>query len=227
MAYGALYRNESYIIGAGDEGSIAVGPTAAVFGVGSDGFQGFFPVHGRRFEADSASVYVDMETKFTEKFSGALALRYETGRRFRSGAGLQAVGALRVQPGVCAARYLQHRLPQPDPRPVAHAQRRRHDRRLQRQPHSERHLSGRPPGGRGARRGAARTESSRKNFTLGVVWEPRDNVSVTLDYYRLDVSDRIGLISKTVDLATVDALTRRAIRTRNLLARGDPPRFPS
>ena len=41
MGFGAEFRNETYEIGAGDLPSIVAGPTAAIFGVGSDGFQGF------------------------------------------------------------------------------------------------------------------------------------------------------------------------------------------
>jgi len=49
------------------------------------------------------------------------------------------------------------------------------------------------------------TEKS-KNLSLGLVWDPRDNVSVTLDYYKIKIDNRIGLIAKTVTQATVDKL---------------------
>ena len=56
---------------------IQAGPTAAVFGVGSDGFQGFPVESAGDFESDSWAAYVDVETDLTERLSGAVAGRYE------------------------------------------------------------------------------------------------------------------------------------------------------
>ena len=56
---------------------MVAGPTAAIFGVGSDGFQGFTPESAGSFESDSWAGYVDVETDLTDRLSGAIALRYE------------------------------------------------------------------------------------------------------------------------------------------------------
>ena len=77
VAFGAEFRNETYKIDAGDEASVVAGPTAAIFGVGSDGFQGFTPESAGSFESDSWAGYVDVETDLTDRLSGAVALRYE------------------------------------------------------------------------------------------------------------------------------------------------------
>ena len=77
VAFGAEFRNETYKIDAGDEASVVAGPTAAIFGVGSDGFQGFTPESAGSFESDSWAGYVDVETDLTDRLSGAIALRYE------------------------------------------------------------------------------------------------------------------------------------------------------
>jgi iron complex outermembrane receptor protein len=77
LAFGGELRNETYEIGAGDPASIEAGPTAAIFGVGSDGFQGFPLASAGSFESDSWAAYTDVETEFTDSFSGAVAFRYE------------------------------------------------------------------------------------------------------------------------------------------------------
>src|SRR5690606_34126298 len=63
--------------GAGDPASIQAGPTAAIFGVGSDGFQGFPVESAGELESDSWAAYVDVETDVTDRLSGAVAARYE------------------------------------------------------------------------------------------------------------------------------------------------------
>src|SRR5262249_37275651 len=60
------------------------------------------------------------------------------------------------------------------------------------------------------------TEKSR-NFTLGAVWDPMSNLTVTLDYYNIKIKNRIGLISKTVTQATVDKLNSEGYPNANLL----------
>ena len=77
IAFGGELRNETYTIEAGDPASIVAGPTAAIFGVGSDGFQGFPVESAGDFESDSWAGYIDVETDLTDRLSGAIALRYE------------------------------------------------------------------------------------------------------------------------------------------------------
>src|SRR3546814_4644634 len=55
LAFGANWRQETYIIHQGDAGSIEVGPTASVFGVGSDAFQGF-PANAARSEEHTSEL---------------------------------------------------------------------------------------------------------------------------------------------------------------------------
>ena len=46
--------------------------------------QGFFPASAGKFKANSYSAYVDLETEFTDKWSGAVAVRYEKADGFSS-----------------------------------------------------------------------------------------------------------------------------------------------
>jgi iron complex outermembrane receptor protein len=215
LAYGALWRNETYKIGVGDAASIAVGPTASVFGVGSDGFQGFFPDSAGKFEADSVSAYVDLEGEFTDKFSGAAAIRYEKADEFDSAIvyKLSARYAFTDQVALRGTYNTGFRTPTPG---------QLHTLNVTTTANSSGNLipSGTYPVDHPIAQALGATpldtESSR-SFTLGLVWDPLNNVSITLDYYRLDVEDRIGLISKIVDQATVDALIASGYPNAQLL----------
>ena len=215
LAYGALWRNETYIIHQGDAGSIAVGPTAAVFGVGSDGFQGFFPESSGEFESDSVAAYVDLEGQFTDQFSAAAALRYEKADDFDSALVYKLSARYQFTDNFALRGTFNTGFRTPTPGQM-------HTLNVTTTADSSGNLipSGTYPVDHPVAQAlgavALDTETSR-SFTLGLVWDPLDNVSLTLDYYRLDVADRIGLISKTVDQATVDALTAAGYPNAQLL----------
>jgi iron complex outermembrane receptor protein len=223
LAYGALWRNETYIIHAGDTASTQVGPTASIFGVGSDGFQGFFPASAGSFKQDSYSAYVDAETKLTDQFSGAAAVRYEHADRFGSKTVFKLSGryaftdtfALRgtyntgfrtPTPGqeftlnvTTTADSSGNLIPSgtyPVSNPVALA--------LGAQPLS--------------------IETSR-NLSLGGVWDPTDNLTMSLDYYKIKIKNRIGLVSKTVTQATVNTLLAEGYPNAQLLLGSDASFF--
>jgi iron complex outermembrane receptor protein len=175
-----------------------------VFGVGSDGFQGFFPESSGEFEADSVSAYVDLEGQVTEKFSGAIALRYEKPDDFDSDLVYKLSGRYQGTERFALRGTYNTGFRTPTPGQL-------HTLNVTTTADSSGNLipSGTYPVDHpvaealGAE--ALQSESSR-GWTVGMVWDPLDNVTVTLDFYRLVVQDRIGLISKTVDQATVDIL---------------------
>jgi iron complex outermembrane receptor protein len=215
LAYGALWRNETYIIGRGDDASIAVGPAYRIFGVGSDGFQGFFPASSGEFKADSASAYVDLEGKFTDQFSAAAALRYEKADDFDSALVYKLSARYQFTDNFALRGTYNTGFRTPTPGQL-------HTLNVTTTADSSGNLipSGTYPVDHPVSQALGAqpldTETSR-SFTLGLVWDPLDNVSLTLDYYHLDVEDRIGLISKTVDQATVDALTAAGYPDAQLL----------
>jgi iron complex outermembrane receptor protein len=215
LAYGALWRNETYKIHRGDDGSIAVGPTAAVFGVGSDGFQGFFPASSGKFEADSYSAYVDAETNFNDQWSGAAALRYEHADQF----GSKVVGKLSTRFQVNDAFALRatyntgFRTPTPGQEFTLNVTT-TSDSSGNLIPSGTYPVSDPVAIALGAR--PLDTETSRA-FTLGAEWDPLSNVTITLDYYNIRIDDRIGLVSKTVSQSTVDALAAQNYPNPQLL----------
>lgn len=75
--YGGLsYRNEAYTIGVGDPASYRAGPLQDL-PVGANGFQGFSPDAAGEFETDSIAAYLEVETDITDRWTFAAALRFE------------------------------------------------------------------------------------------------------------------------------------------------------
>jgi iron complex outermembrane receptor protein len=215
LAYGAQWRNETYKVRAGDVGSTAVGPTAAVFGVGSDGFQGFFPATAGSFSQDSYSAYADAETSFNDKLSGAAAVRYEHADRFGSKTVFKLSGryAFTETLAVRGTYNTGFRTPTPGQEFTLNVT-------------TTADSSGNliPAGTYPVSNPVAlalgavplQTEKS-KNLSLGLVWDPLDNVTTTLDYYKIKIDNRIGLINKTVDADTVAKLNAEGYPNANLL----------
>ncbi|PHZ84708.1 TonB-dependent receptor plug domain-containing protein [Paremcibacter congregatus] len=73
---GVTYRDEAYSIGAGELASYTAGPLRDLL-VGSNGFQGFSPDIAGTFSSHSYAVYMELEADITEKWVASAAVRYE------------------------------------------------------------------------------------------------------------------------------------------------------
>ena len=140
LAFGAELRNETYEIGAGDTASIEAGPTAAIFGVGSDGFQGFPAGIGRQLRKRQLGDLVDLETDLTDALSGGSP----SVTRTTTSSATPSTGRSRC---VCIHRQLrhprdgQHGFPRADAGSAEYAE--RHDHvQCDRPSDTQRHLSG-------------------------------------------------------------------------------------
>jgi iron complex outermembrane receptor protein len=204
LAFGGELRNETYEIGAGDPASIEAGPTAAIFGVGSDGFQGFPIASAGSFESDSWAAYTDLETEFTDAFSGAVAFRYEDydeygdtfdwkvslryaftdsfAIRATANTGFRAPtpGQLNTLNVTTTANQAGQLIPNgiyPVDHPVALA------------------LGSVPL-----------VPEESESYTAGLVWTVGDATSVTLDFYHIEIDDRLVVNVHAVELADVPGL---------------------
>ncbi|GMR14467.1 MAG: TonB-dependent receptor [Gammaproteobacteria bacterium] len=215
VAFGVEWRNETYKVGAGDLASTETGPTFAQFGVGSDGFQGFTTDQAGKWEKDSTAAYVDIETDFTDKFSAAVAARYENHDGFSSTFDWKISGRFAFNDAfaVRATANTGFRVPTPGQINTLN---------LTTSADSAGNLipSGFYPVSHpvAVALGAVpqQTEES-TSFTIGLVWTAADNVSVTLDYYDISIDDRIGALNKTVDQAAVDKLNAAGFPNADLL----------
>jgi len=209
IAFGGELRNETYEIGAGDLASIEAGPTAAVFGVGSDGFQGFPVDSAGSFESDSWAAYADVETDLTDALSGGIAFRYEDYDEFdttfdwkvsaryafsdsfairaTANTGFRAptpgqVHTLNVTTTSDASGNLIPNGTYPVSHPIAQA------------------LGAVPL-----------VPEESKSYTVGLVWTPTDRTSVTLDYYHIEIDDRLALLTNTIGPAQIAQLIAAGI----------------
>ncbi|MGS2723350.1 TonB-dependent receptor plug domain-containing protein [Porticoccus sp. GXU_MW_L64] len=85
IAFGLQYHDEEFEILAGQEESFIAGPFATQgFSVGANGFQGFSDDIAGTFSRSSESAYVDLEADITDRFLLSAAFRYENFSDFGS-----------------------------------------------------------------------------------------------------------------------------------------------
>lgn len=190
VAFGAEYRDEEYEIGAGELASYQVGPFSGP--VGSNGFPGFSPDQANAYSRNSTGFYLDLEadvtdalllnaafryedfSDFGDSFDGKIAARYSITDNFNLrgsvGTGFHAPstgqqGTINISTSVESG--------------VATS-------------------SGTfPSSGAIAQQFGAQdlTPEEAMNYAIGFAWTPTDAVTVTVDYYRIELEDRIGLSS--------------------------------
>ncbi len=215
IAFGGEWRNETYIVGAGDAASVVAGPTFAQFGVRSDGFQGFGPEMAGKWEKDSVAAYVDIESDFTDRFSGGVAGRYENHDGFSSQFIWKISGRYQINDAFALRATVNTGFRVPTPGQV-------NTLNLTTSADTAGNLipSGFYPVDHPVAQSlgavAQDTEES-TSFTVGLVWEAAENISVTLDYYNITIDDRIGALNKTVDQAAVDKLVAAGFPNAELL----------
>ncbi|WP_444994839.1 TonB-dependent receptor plug domain-containing protein [Aliikangiella sp. IMCC44359] len=191
VAFGFEYKEEEYEIGLGDLASYQVGP----FNdrpVGSNGFPGFGPNAVGKFNRDNTALYLDLETDITNDFILGFAVRFENYSDFGSTSDAKVSSRYQVNEtfavrGAVSTGFRAPTLGQqfttntatnagtgvpvveglfPSTNPISLA------------------LGGKQ---------LAPEES--ENISLGLVIEPNNNLTMTLDYYRIDISDRLALTS--------------------------------
>ncbi|MEW5250099.1 TonB-dependent receptor plug domain-containing protein [Microbulbifer sp. 2201CG32-9] len=219
IAFGAEWRDETYKIGAGDAASTEVGPTGEEFGVGSDGFQGFPAEAAGSFSSESMAAYIDLEADVSDSLTLGAALRFEDYDEFGStsdwklsarydfsesfalrgtvNTGFRAptpgqVNTLNVTTTADPSGRLIPSGTYPVDNPVALA------------------LGAKPL-----------TPEESTSFTLGVVVNPFDNTSVTVDYYRIDIEDRLALRNFAIGAQEVALLTAAGVENAELLDEGN------
>ena len=197
IAFGAEWREETYTLEAGDPASIEVGPTFLEFGFGSESFQGYPLESAGTFDSDNIAVYLDVEADLTERFSGGAAVRFEdydafgstfdwklSGRfeitetfavRGTANTGFRAptTGQINTLNGTTAANSAGVLIPQfiyPVADPIAQAL---------------------------GSQSLDPEEST--SFTIGAVFQPAGNTSVTLDYYNITIEDRLTVFNVNPD----------------------------
>ena len=233
VAFGVEYRDESFEIRQGEQESWDAGDYAfqgsngLVYGgnvdydvngdgtldtvftdglalagmsIGANGFAGFGPSQVGQFDRSNWATYLDLETDVTEKWTVGTAIRYERFDDFGSTVngkfstryaftddialrGSVSSGFRAPTPGqsnvtkvstITVNGELQQRGQIPPTNPLAVA------------------LGGQ-----------ALQEEQATNYTLGAVWDITDTLSLTVDYFRIEMDDRISQTG-TIDIADED-----------------------
>ncbi|MET1254522.1 TonB-dependent receptor plug domain-containing protein [Aliikangiella maris] len=197
---GFEWREDSFEVKPGEQASFEVGPLAAQgFGIGSNGFPGFQPRAAGVFTRRNIGFYADLETYFTDEFMMEFAVRYEDFSDFGStfdgkisghfqatetfairgsaSTGFRAptVGQSNVINVTTAfgANGLEDQATLPPTNPIA----------IQ-------------------KGGEPLTPEESTAFTLGAVFD-LDDLFITLDYFNIEVEDRISQTSP-LDLTQTD-----------------------
>lgn len=196
VAFGAEWREETYKIGTGDPASYENGPTSALFGFGSDGFQGDAPEGAGEFSQYSRAAYVDLETDVIERLSMGVAARFEDSSSFgntldwKLSSRFKATDALSFRGTVNTG----FRAPTPgqintlDITTTADAS------------GALIPLGTFPVNSRAAVALGAQPLEAEESFaySAGLVYAPNDVFSLTLDYYNIDIDGRIALRNFTI-----------------------------
>ena len=187
-----------------------MGPTFIEFGFGSESFQGYSPASAGTFKSANIAAYVDFEADITDRFSAGLALRYEDYKEFGSTSDIKLSGRFEITESFAirgtvntgfraptagqvntlngttsadASGTLVPNFTYPVAHPVAIA------------------LGSQP---------LIPEEST--SFTIGAVFQPFDNTSITIDYYDITIEDRLTLFAvESLTQDDVDDLTNAGI----------------
>jgi iron complex outermembrane recepter protein len=202
LAFGVAFRRESYKIREGETASWINGfhlaqDSSAPAPAGSSGFPGFTPDNATERDRNNFGLYADAETELTpklladvaarfesyndfgEKLSGKVALRFQPSRqlvfRAAAGTGFRAPGLSQVAFNKVITNVIADQFVEVGVFPVDHP--------------AALALGAVPL-----------TEETSLNFSAGLAFTPVDNFTVTADYFRIEIDDRI-ILGATFDEA--------------------------
>ena len=207
IAGGFEYRVEEFELTAGGTGSWESGPLATQgFSAGSNGFPGFSPVIAGNWDRANYAVYLDLEADVSERLLLGVAVRYENFDDFGSTTNGKISTHFTVTDwlGLRATASTGFRAPTPGQQNVSN-----NTTEFDRTLGDAVNRGTIPPGSIVAqqRGGTELSEEESTNISAGLVFQ-WDNLSVTVDYYSIDVDDRIAL---SQDFRLTDAERLRLI----------------
>ena len=216
VALGAAFRSESYEVIAGERASWVHGyhktaDSSDVAQPGSSVFQGFAPSDASNNSRNNIGAYADLETNLNSNMLVNIAGRFESYSDF--GEKLTAKAALRYQPNnsfvLRGAVSTGFRAPGLQQSWYSHT-----TTAIQNGVLVE--IGNFPVDNRASRIFGAKPlkEESTLNLSTGLAWTPRPDFTVTLDYYHIQINDRI-LLGATFD-GTSDTVVARILADSGL-----------
>ncbi|MDQ7048864.1 MAG: TonB-dependent receptor [Enterobacterales bacterium] len=201
ISYGIEFREESFEITNGDKESFEIGPLASQgFSIGSNGFQGFKPEDAGVFSRRSKAAYLDLESDVTDELALELALRFEDFSDFGNTFDWKVSGRYEVNDNlsVRGSKSTGFRAPT-----VGQANVRNVSTTFGPGGFLE-EIATLPPTNPVSlsKGGKTLTPEQSESWTLGGVYEQGD-FFLTVDYYNIDVTDRISQTSN-ITLSNAD-----------------------
>ncbi|MBR9726391.1 TonB-dependent receptor plug domain-containing protein [Shewanella intestini] len=203
IAAGLEWHDETYEVVAGDEASFKVGPlTSQGFGIGSNGFPGYQPSAAGEFTRQNKAIYLDTSVPFTDDLLAEFAVRYEDYDSFGSTTNYKVAANWNILDDVAvrASYNTGFRAPTVGQSNVSNVQT---------------NLEGGvlvdsallPPTNPISQQlgGTDLTPEKSYSYTVGAVYS-FDDFFLTLDYYNIEVEDRISQ-SKKIALTDADKQT--------------------
>ncbi|KPZ54791.1 MULTISPECIES: TonB-dependent siderophore receptor [Pseudoalteromonas] len=211
IAGGLEWHEETFTVISGDEASFTAGPlTEQGFGIGSNGFPGFKPSDAGEYTRRNYAAYVDVEAPFTEEFLMGLAVRFEDYDSFGSTTNYKVMAQYHLTEdlNIRGSVSTGFRAPTVGQANVSNVQTNLSDGVLQ-------DSALLPPTNPIAVQlgGTELTPEESQSYTLGAVYTIGD-LFLTLDYYNIDVEDRISQSEKIV-LSQADKDTLEAAGVPN------------
>lgn len=211
VAFGAEYRVETFEITIGDIASWDAGPYAfqnelvhpngtplLSMSIGAHGFAGFSPRQSGEFDRANYAVYTDLEADITEALLVNVAGRYEDFDGFGSTTNGKIAARYSFTPtfNLRASYSTGFRAPTPGQSNVTKVSTVTVDGELQQRGQI-------PPSNPIAQflGGEELEPEDATNFTIGVAWDATDNLTLTADYFEIELEDRISQTG-TIDITT-------------------------
>jgi iron complex outermembrane receptor protein len=234
IAFGAEWRDEVFSVILGEENAWQSGRFAfqsdnfysdgvtplGDLSIGAHGFAGFSPTQAGKFGRSNIAAYTELEADLVENFTLAAALRFEDFEDFGSTVNGKLAARLAFTDGFAlrGSASTGFRAPTPGQSNVTKVSTRTVDGVLRQ--------SGQiPPTNPIAQflGGAPLEPEEAVNFSAGVVWDVTDTFNLTLDFFLIDLEDRIAQTGQ-IDIAgrpvpddpSIDCPNARASPTGNL-----------
>ena len=193
VAAGLEARNEEFKISSGEQTAWEVGPYQQYgFAAGSNGFGGFNPATAGSWDRSNVAGYLDMEVNATEGWRIGGALRYEDFDGFGGTTNFKLATHLRLSDSFAVRASIGSGFRAPTPgqsnaRNLSTVVNARTNEFEERGTIGSTHPVAVALGGR-----ELQPEES-DNFSLGLVFSAANGFSVTLDYFSINIDDRIAL----------------------------------
>lgn len=192
VAFGAERREEVYEVTAGDPASYAIGAGANTgLASGSNGFPGYSPDQAGRWSQDSWAAYIDIEAPVTERLTLGAAIRQEDFSTFGSTTDGKLSARFTLTPNLALRASGSTGFRAPTPGQVNSTRTSQGLDTVTLQVFTSGRLSPENPVSKffGAR---PLEPEEAENLTAGLTWRTDYGFSGSIDFYRVDLSNRFG-----------------------------------